>query len=68
MFTSPLPSMVAPLIVHTRSQVASRTPVIVVDDDVKHDIHQMVNLIKTLPLNFMSNVGGGRGCRCGYYQ
>ena len=39
-----LPSMVAPPIVHTVSQATSTNPVTVVDDGVKQDIHQMVDL------------------------
>ena len=63
-----LPSMVAPLIVHTFHQVTSTNPVTVVDDGVRQDIHQMVDLMKNLSLNLMSNTGGGRGRGHGYYQ
>ena len=55
-----LPSMVAPPIVHRRPQVTSTNLVTMVDDGVKQDIHQMVNLMKNISLDLMSNIGGGR--------
>ena len=55
MATSLLPSMVAPPIVHIVPQVPSTNSVTVVDDGVKQDIHQMVDLMKNLSLNLMSN-------------
>lgn len=67
MVIGPVPLIVAPPIVHTRPQVALINPISVVDDSMKQDIHQMVDKMKNLSLNFMSGSSGcGRGS--GSYQ
>ena len=57
-----VPPVVTPPIVHTCPPIASTSPVTMVDDGMRHDIHQMIDLMKNLSLNLMSNAGGrGRG-------
>ena len=58
--TNPLPA--APPIVHTSPPPALTTSAGVVDEGMKQDLHQMVDLMKNLNLSLMSNTGGrGRG-------
>ncbi len=56
-----VPLVVTPPIVHTGPPAAS-TNTTMVDEGMKQDLHQMVDLMKNLNLSLMSNTGGrGRG-------
>lgn len=53
--------------VHTCPLTTSTSSAIVVDDKIKQDLQQMVDLIKNLSLNFM-NYTGGHSCGRGLSQ
>ena len=62
MVSGQVPRVVAPPIVHTCPPTASTNVAAMVDEGMKYDLHQMVDLMKNLNLNLMSNLGGcGRG-------
>ena len=54
-------------IIHTAPQIIPAIPITApVDDGLRHDMKQMVDLMKNLNLSLMSNPGAGRGRGRGY--
>lgn len=67
MLLAQVPPMVALLIVHKSLLIALTNLVVMVDDEIWQNFHQVVDLIKSLSLNCMNSTCG-HGCGIGPSQ
>ena len=61
-----VPDSTKPLVVQVVLVAALTASIARVSDDIHQDLHQVVDMMKTLSINLMNQGGGQRGCGRGY--